>query len=111
LLSNAVKHTSPEKRILISVNREGQEAVLCVADEGGGIPEDVLPHVFERFYRAESSRAGEGSGLGLAIVREIVEALQGRIEAESIPGKGSAFTVRLPLSERLPEKQRVSNKN
>ncbi len=111
LLSNAVKHTSPEKRILISVDREGQEAVLCVADEGVGIPEDALPHVFERFYRAESSRTGEGSGLGLAIVRETVEALQGRIEVESLPGKGSAFTVRLPLSERLPEKEKVSNKN
>ncbi len=111
LLSNAVKHTPPEKRILISVDREGQEAVLRVADEGVGIPEDALPHVFERFYRAEGSRAGEGSGLGLAIVRETVEALEGRIEAESLPDKGSVFTVRLPLSERLPEKEKVSNKN
>ncbi|MDQ3966001.1 MAG: HAMP domain-containing histidine kinase, partial [Actinomycetota bacterium] len=111
LLSNAVKHTPPEKKILVSVDREGQEAVLSVADEGAGIPENALPHVFERFYRAESSRAGEGSGLGLAIVRETVEALEGRVEVESVPSKGSTFTVRLPLSEKLPEKEKLSEKN
>jgi two-component system OmpR family sensor kinase len=107
LLSNAVKYTPPEKKILVSVDREGREAVLCVADEGSGIPEYALPHVFERFYQAESSRAGEGSGLGLAIVREIVEALKGRVEVESAPGEGSVFTVRLPLSE----KEKLSEKN
>lgn len=104
LISNAVKHTPPEKRIVVSVDREGREAVLRVADEGTGIPEDALPHVFERFYRAESSRTGEGSGLGLSIARETVEALEGRIEVESAPGEGSTFTVRLPLSEKLPVK-------
>ncbi len=109
LLSNAVKHTPPEKKILVSVDREGQEAVLRVADEGAGIPEDALPHVFERFYRAESSRAGEGSGLGLAIVRETVQALEGGIEVESVPGKGSTFTVRLPLSES-PRTERSSQR-
>lgn len=116
LLSNAIKHTPPEQRILVSVDREGREAVLRVADEGVGIPEDALPHVFERFYRAESSRAGEGTGLGLAIVRETVEALEGRIEVETAPATGSTFTVRLPLSERLPKKdvpnqEKLSGKN
>jgi two-component system sensor histidine kinase BaeS len=93
------------------VAQEGREAVLRVADEGAGIPEDALPHVFERFYRAESSRAGEGTGLGLAIVRETVEALEGRIEVQSAPGEGSAFTVRLPLSEKVPERERLSEKS
>jgi two-component system OmpR family sensor kinase len=102
LLSNAVKHTPPEKKILVSVDRMGREAILRVADKGEGILEDTLPHVFERFYQAESSRAGEGSGLGLAIVRETIEALKGQVEVESIPGKGSTFTIRLPLSESLP---------
>jgi two-component system OmpR family sensor kinase len=111
LLSNAVKHTPPENEILVSVDREGPEAALRVADEGVGIPEDALPHVFERFYRAESSRAGEGTGLGLAIVRETVEALEGRIEVQSAPDEGSAFTVRLPLSEKLPERERLSEKS
>jgi two-component system OmpR family sensor kinase len=111
LISNAVKHTPPENEILVSVAQEGWEAVLRVADEGAGIPEDALPHVFERFYRAESSRAGEGTGLGLAIVRETVEALEGRIEVQSAPGEGSAFTVRLPLSEKVPERESLSEKS
>ena len=111
LLSNAVKHTPPENEIEVSVGHEAREAVLIVADEGAGIPEDALPHVFERFYRAESSRAGEGTGLGLAIVRETVEALEGRFEVQSTPGEGSAFTVRLPLSEKLPERERLSEKS
>ena len=111
LLSNAVKHTPPEKEIRVSVAREGREALVRVVDEGAGIPEDALPHVFERFYQAESSRTGEGSGLGLAIVRETIEALKGRVEVESAPGKGSAFAVRFPLSEKLPEKKKLSEKN
>jgi two-component system, OmpR family, sensor kinase len=111
LLSNATKYTPPEKKISVSVAREGREAILRVADEGTGIPKDALPHVFERFYRTESSRTGEGSGLGLAIARETVEALEGHIEVESVPGKGSSFTVRLPLSERLPDKEKLSEKS
>ena len=111
LLSNAVKHTSPEKKIVVSVDHEGREAVLRVADEGAGIPEEALPYVFERFYRAESSRAGEGSGLGLAIVRETVEAFKGRVEIQSVLGKGSTFTVRLPLLEKAPAKEKLSEKS
>ncbi|CAN5339071.1 HAMP domain-containing sensor histidine kinase [soil metagenome] len=100
LLSNAVKYTPSGKGIRVSVEREDREAVLRVVDEGVGIPEEDLPHVFERFYRAEGSRKGEGSGLGLAIVKETVEALGGRTEAENMPGAGSIFTVHLPLSDK-----------
>ena len=111
LLSNAIKHTPSEKKILVSVDHEDREAVLCVADEGAGIPEDALPHVFERFYRAESSRAGEGTGLGLAIARETIELLEGRIEVRSAPGEGSVFTVRLPLVKKLPKREKLTEKN
>jgi signal transduction histidine kinase len=111
LLSNAVKYTPPEKKILLSARREGREAVLRVVDEGAGIPRDALPHVFDRFYRAESSRASEGSRLGLAIVRETVDALEERIEVDSVPGDGSAFIVFLPLCEKISEKERLSEKN
>ncbi|MBV9454112.1 MAG: HAMP domain-containing histidine kinase [Rubrobacter sp.] len=111
LLANAIKHTPLEKKILISVTHEDGEAVLRVADEGAGISEEDQTHVFERFYQAESSRAGEGSGLGLAIVRETVEAFKGRVEIQSILGKGSTFTVRLPLSGKLPEKVKVPEQN
>jgi signal transduction histidine kinase len=103
LLSNAVRHTPPENRILVSVDREAEEAILRVADEGEGISEEAVYHVFERFYQADSSRASEGSGLGLAIVKETVEALEGRVEVESAPGEGSTFTVRLPLSQGTSE--------
>jgi two-component system OmpR family sensor kinase len=111
LLSNAVKHTPSEDGIQVSVDCEAGEAVLRVADEGAGITEEALPHVFERFYQADSSRASEGSGLGLAIVKETVEALEGRVEVESVPGEGSTFTVRLPLSEELLEKKKIPEKN
>jgi two-component system, OmpR family, sensor kinase len=107
LLANAVNHTPTENEILASIDREGREAALRVADAGAGIPEDALPYIFERFYRAESSRAGEGTGLGLAIVRETVQALKGRVDAESVPGEGSTFTVHLPLSERLLQREKL----
>jgi two-component system, OmpR family, sensor kinase len=107
LLANAVNHTPTENEILASIDREGREATLRVADAGAGIPEDALPYIFERFYRAESSRAGEGTGLGLAIVRETVQALKGRVDAESVPGEGSTFTVHLPLSERLLQREKL----
>ncbi len=100
LLSNAVKYTPRDREIQVSVGREDREAVLRVADEGVGIPKEDLPHIFERFYRAEGSRMGEGSGLGLAMVKEAVDALGGRIEVESMPDVGSTFTVYLPLSDK-----------
>ncbi len=101
LLSNAVKHTSPDGEIEVSVKRLEDEAILRVTDEGEGISEDDIPHVFERFYQAETSRSGEGTGLGLTIVRETVEALGGHVGVESIPGEGTTFTVRLPLPDIL----------
>lgn len=97
LLSNAVKYADPAEPIEVSVKRLDGETVLRVSDAGAGIPEKDLPHVFERFYRSETSRSGEGTGLGLAIVKETVEALGGRVEVESALGEGSTFTVTLPL--------------
>ncbi len=100
LLSNAVKYTPSDKNVRVSVKREDQEAVLRVADEGVGIRKEDLPYIFERFYQTGSSRKGEGTGLGLAIVKETVEALDGRIEVESVPDAGSVFTIHLPLSDK-----------
>ena len=99
LISNAVKYADPAKPIEVSVKRLGGEVILRVSDAGTGIPEKDLPHVFERFYRSETSRSGEGTGLGLAIVKETVETLGGRVEVESVVGEGSTFTVTLPFSE------------
>jgi signal transduction histidine kinase len=75
-----------------------------VRDTGIGIPPEHLPHVFDRFYRCDPSRsrATGGSGLGLAIVRQIVAAHEGTVTAASEPGRGSTFTVRLPLDAEQP---------
>ncbi len=106
LLSNALRHTPPGGNVTISLRPAGREVHMAVRDTGEGIPADVLPHVFERFYRADQARSrearsrdGGGSGLGLTIARSLVEAHGGRIWAESEPGAGSTFTVALPTVE------------
>ena len=75
-------------------------AVLEVSDTGVGTPEDQLPLIFERFHRADPSRAAGGAGLGLSIARQIAEAHGGKIEVESKPGEGSTFMLQLP--KKLP---------
>jgi heavy metal sensor kinase len=99
LLDNAIKFTPEGGHVEVSIAVEGREAALQVQDSGIGIPPQALPHIFERFYRAEPSRSKqiEGVGLGLALARWIVEKHRGRITVESQPGKGTCFTVLLPL--------------
>ena len=80
--------------------------MLTVDDEGPGISERDLPHVFERFYRAEESRSMPGSGLGLSIVRQVVERHAGTVEVERRPSGGTRFTVRLPGTP-VPEDEPV----
>jgi two-component system, OmpR family, sensor kinase len=100
LLYNAIQHNPDGVEVCLSVQSHGNEAVLRVTDNGGGIPAEALPHVFERFYRADKSRGGtkNGSGLGLAISQAIVQAHGGTIRAENQAGQGAAFTVSLPLA-------------
>jgi signal transduction histidine kinase len=99
LLENAMRYTETGGRIVVKVEAAPGEALLSVSDTGVGIPEADLPYVFERFFRSKGSRATNpgGSGLGLSIVRWIVEAHKGRVTAESQIGKGSTFTVHLPV--------------
>ncbi|HYG57466.1 MAG TPA: ATP-binding protein [Symbiobacteriaceae bacterium] len=98
LLGNALRHTPEGGAITLAVGAAGEGVIITVADTGEGISPEDLPHVFDRFYRADKSRsrAGGGSGLGLAISRGIVAAHGGSIQAESTPGKGSRFSVTLP---------------
>ncbi|WIY06340.1 HAMP domain-containing sensor histidine kinase [Amycolatopsis mongoliensis] len=98
LVTNAVRHTPPGGRVTIHVSSTVDEVVIAVADTGTGIAAEDLPHVFDRFWRAEKSRNRQtgGSGLGLAIVRHLVEAHGGTVAAESEVDTGSTFTVRLP---------------
>ncbi len=103
LLDNAIKYTpirdeEGASRVIVSLERTRGQAVLCVRDTGIGIDPTDLPHIFERFYRADRARSSQGTGLGLSIAQTFVEQLGGRITAESIPGKGSTFRVWLPLA-------------
>ena len=102
LLSNALKFTPPGGIVRIELGREGGEAVLRVRDSGPGIPPDELPHVFDRFFRGRGAR-GRGSGIGLTVARELVLAHGGGIVVESEPGRGTTFTVRLPLAPSAPD--------
>lgn len=96
---NAVKYSRPGERVLISLGRDDAQAVLRVSDSGAGIPEEDLPHIFERFYRAgRAAQRAEGTGLGLAIVRRIVDAHGGQIDVRNRPGAGACVTVRLNLA-------------
>ncbi len=102
LLSNAARYSPEESSILVNVARAGVDVAISVADEGRGIPEDLLPHLFRKFSRPTGVSQGSGfggSGLGLAICKGIVEAQGGRIWAESDgPGLGARFTFTLPAA-------------
>jgi heavy metal sensor kinase len=100
LLANAIQYNREAGRVVLTIDREGSETVVTVADTGVGIAAEDQPRVFERFFRADKARSREagGSGLGLAICQSIVEAHRGSITFTSQPGRGTTFTVRLPLS-------------
>jgi two-component system, OmpR family, sensor histidine kinase BaeS len=96
LLDNALRHTPGDGRVTLAAQAANGSVIFRVSDSGPGIDPADLPHVFDRFYRADKSRQRGGSGLGLAIARSIVDAHNGRIWAESPPGHGARFFVQLP---------------
>ncbi|MBJ7454721.1 MAG: hypothetical protein JHC74_01565 [Thermoleophilia bacterium] len=100
LVENAIKYAGPGATTRTSVRREDDTVVLTVADDGSGIPERDLPHVFERFYRADPSRSKRlgGTGLGLSIVKHIAERFGGEAVATSREGFGTTVTVSIPAS-------------
>jgi signal transduction histidine kinase len=102
LLGNAVKYSAAGSVVRISVFCEGQEALITVADQGMGIPQDALDQIFRRFYRAANVSASHltGMGVGLSVVHEIVMLHGGRVEVVSREGVGSTFIVLLPLESR-----------
>lgn len=101
LVGNALRATPPGGTVTLSANRLGGSAVLRVRDTGTGIPAEQLPHLFDRFWRADAARGRTtgGSGLGLAIARQIVTDHGGTIEVASSPGAGTTFTVTLAAAE------------
>jgi signal transduction histidine kinase len=99
LVSNAVKFSEAGETVLLRALRDDGHLLVEVRDSGVGIPEDEIPHLTERFYRATTAGTVEGTGLGLAISRQIIELHDGRLEVESEAGVGSTFRVRLPLHQ------------
>jgi signal transduction histidine kinase len=99
LLSNAVKYSEERKYIYVEVRKESQSVIVSVKDHGVGIAKEELKKIFDKFYRVPNpmKKQPRGSGLGLTLTKHIVEAHKGKIEVESEPGKGSRFTIRLPL--------------
>jgi heavy metal sensor kinase len=102
LIDNAVKYTPTNGRVSIALTTNDNGAVVQVRDTGIGISQEDLPFIFERFYRADKARSREtGTGLGLSIARWIVEAHHASVRAESVPGKGSTFVVRMPMHQEV----------
>jgi two-component system, OmpR family, sensor kinase len=103
LVANAIKYTQEGGEVEMRVRRNANAAVLEVVDNGAGIPDYALPHVFERFYRADKARSREsgGAGLGLAIVKAICTAHGAELHVSSKEGKGSIFSIELPLLDVL----------
>ena len=101
LLSNAIKHTAERGHVYLMVSRQETQLLIKVKDTGTGIPEDKLPFIFDRYFQDDSSKT-EGTGIGLALTRELVKLFGGSIEVESTPGKGSVFSVSLPVQNEAP---------
>jgi signal transduction histidine kinase len=102
LVNNAIKYSREVKSLSLAVRREGDRVVISVADRGIGVPKSEHRKIFEKFYRGEASLVHEtkGSGLGLSLVEHIMEAHGGSVEVESAPGKGSTFSLVLPVLQK-----------
>ena len=100
LIENAIKYNVPQGRVTVIARQQRHMAIVRVRDTGIGIAQEHLDRLFERFYRVDTSRSREigGTGLGLSIVKHLAALYHGEVSVESEVGKGSTFTVRLPLS-------------
>jgi len=105
LLENAIRFSPPGGNVTVRVTVQEDRLLVQVIDQGPGIPAEDLPHIWERFYRVEKSRARDfgGTGLGLAIARQIVEAQGGEVGVKSTPGEGSVFSFTIPVAEEEPQ--------
>lgn len=101
LLDNAVKYATEHSEVLVTGARSAHRASVTISNHGAGIAPDDLPHVFERFWRADNVRAASGTGLGLAIARQIVELHRGAISVASTPGQTTSFAISLPIAKSV----------
>lgn len=98
LIQNVISHSHADK-IEIALSKERGNMKILLADNGTGIEKEDLKHIFERLYKCDKGRSKKGSGLGLSIVHQLVKKMNGTITAESVPGKGTAFTLIFPLTD------------
>ena len=98
LLDNAIKYTGPGGNVEVAAYQKDQEAILTVKDSGMGISAEDLPRIWDRLYRGDKSRNEKGLGLGLSLVKAVVRAHHGSVEVASEVGRGSVFTVSLPMN-------------
>jgi signal transduction histidine kinase len=103
LLTNAIRYTSEGGKVHLTLKNIDSGVEIAIADTGIGIPEEDIPRIFDRFYRADKARSRQygGSGLGLSIVKSIVNSHSGTIKVESVVGEGSVFTVTLPIVDEV----------
>ncbi len=100
LMSNAIKYNRPNGSVIVTGSFTDTELVIVIQDTGIGIPEDSVPHLFEKFYRVrEHENKAQGTGLGLSISKQIIQGHNGRIEVKSKMGVGTSFTIHIP---RIP---------
>lgn len=96
ILDNAIKHSPQDGIIRVSLCKQGDTVTVIISDSGDGMSEDVMKHIFEKFYQGDPSRGAEGNGLGLALVKRILDLCGGEVDVKSAPGEGAAFFVTLP---------------
>ena len=113
LVSNALIHTDPAARVMLRAERQGDVALLSVADDGAGMTTEEATRAFDRFWRADRARARSGSGLGLAIVRSVVQAHGGKVHLQTAPGAGTTVQIVLPAHgrARASNPQETSNQS
>jgi signal transduction histidine kinase len=102
LMHNALKFTPERGRVKVSSSRQKDEVVVAVADTGLGIAPEEMPLIFEKYQRAAATQRREGTGLGLSVVKALVGAHGGRVEVESTLGRGTCFSVFLPIVSADP---------
>ncbi|HEX9838741.1 MAG TPA: HAMP domain-containing sensor histidine kinase, partial [Anaerolineales bacterium] len=110
LLSNAIKYNRPNGSVIVTANFSESEESITIQDTGLGIPEESIPHLFEKFYRVrEHEGKATGTGLGLSICKQIIQGHNGRIEVKSKMGVGTSFTIHLPRVSRMMPRNNESH--
>ena len=103
LISNAIKFDSPNGHITVDISRKKNNVVLSISDQGCGIKQEELPHIFDMFFQGSTENADLGTGIGLALVKQMTEAMEGKIEVQTQEGEGTIFTITLPAKHKNRE--------